>query len=131
MRFIMGIIVMAANGNVRTHTRRLHKLHFVKAVSTALLVALLAETAAGRGRLSSENYSPRCCVAADCLPTPGARNYAVVTSLRSPDYMVSLRDLQCSLRRTNPDLPLLVLAVANRDHCRGPAFCGIQRSSQH
>ncbi len=109
----MGIIVMAANGNVRTHTRRLHKLHFVKAVSTALLVALLAETAAGRGRLSSENYSPRCCVAADCLPTPGARNYAVVTSLRSPDYMVSLRDLQCSLRRTNPDLPLIVLAVAN------------------
>jgi len=94
VRFIMGIIVMAANGNVRTHTRRLHKLHFVKAVSTALLVALLAETAAGRGRLSSENYSPRCCVAADCLPTPGARNYAVVTSLRSPDYMVSLRDLQ-------------------------------------
>ncbi len=27
--------------------------------------------------------------------------------------MVSLRDMQCSLRRTNPELPLVVLAVAD------------------
>lgn len=66
-----------------------------------------------KGRLSNEYYSPRCCIAADCLSVHGGLKHAVVTSLRSPEYMVSLRDMQCSLRRTNPELPLVVLAVAD------------------
>lgn len=109
----VGMATMAANDIVRTGGRRWFRLHLVNTVSVVILVALLAEMAAGKGRLSSVNYSPRCCVTADCLPAAGARNYAVVTSLRSIDYMVSLRDLQCSLQRTNPQLPLIVLAVAN------------------
>ena len=104
---------MATNGFVCTGIRWWFSLHLVNPVSVVIFVAFLAGTAAGKGRLSSENYSPRCCVTADCLPAASARNHAVVTSLRSPDYMVSLRDLQCSLQKTNPQLPLIVLAVAN------------------
>ncbi|DBA98094.1 TPA: hypothetical protein ACH3X1_014715 [Trebouxia sp. C0004] len=42
-----------------------------------------------------------------------APKHAFVTSLRSPEYLVLLKDLHCSLRATNPGVPLIVLAVEN------------------
>ena len=63
-------------------------------------------------RLFSEQPSPRCCVAADCL-TGRPQRRAFLTTIRSPEYMTLLRELQCSIRRTNPLAPLIVLSVAN------------------
>ena len=37
--------------------------------------------------------------------------HAFVTSLRTPEYLVLLKDLKCSLSATNPGIPLVVLAV--------------------
>ncbi|KAK9834812.1 hypothetical protein WJX81_000699 [Elliptochloris bilobata] len=37
--------------------------------------------------------------------------HAFVTSMRSADYLMGLRELQCSLNRTNPGVPLIVLGV--------------------
>lgn len=64
-------------------------------------------------RLSSEYPSPRCCFAADCLlmENNARGRHAFVTTIRSPEYMVLLRELQCSIHRTNPHVPLLVLSV--------------------
>ena len=73
------------------------------------------------GRSFLDHHSPRCCFTDDCLGATregvlartGAfyAKHAFVTSLRSPEYLVLLRDLQCSLSATNPGVPLVVLAV--------------------
>ena len=66
------------------------------------------------GRTAHEYPSPGCCVAADCIKRDqSSERHAVVSSLRSPDYLTLLRDLQCSLQYTNPSLSFVVLAVAN------------------
>lgn len=75
------------------------------------------------GRTSPIHPSPRCCFTNDCLAaTPegtharhgiDAPKHAFVTSLRSPEYLILLKDLHCSLRATNPGVPLVVLAVEN------------------
>ena len=75
------------------------------------------------GRSFLDHPSPRCCFTADCLSATRegglARTgsyptkHAFVTSLRTPEYMVLLRDLQCSLTATNPGIPLVVLAVSD------------------
>ena len=75
-------------------------------------VTRVVATPYGKGRLAVNSPSPRCCVSSDCLQLQENKPFAVVTSLRSAKYMVSLRDMQCSLKRTNPDLNLIVLAVA-------------------
>jgi len=73
------------------------------------------------GRTSPVHPSPRCCFTTDCLAATregtiarhgiDAPKHAFVTSLRSPEYLVLLKDLHCSLRATNPGVPLIVLAV--------------------
>ena len=80
---------------------------------------LLACTAAQKGsvqtRFDSTHKSPRCCSGMDCLSsTDGAANhkYAFVASMRSAEYLVLLRELQCSLQLTNPSIPLVVIAVS-------------------
>lgn len=90
----------------------------VTVVSTLCLAAADGSTGVsvkeyGRTGVSVKEYSPRCCVAADCTVGLAHAKHAVVTSIRSAEYMVSFRDLQCSLRRTNPELPLIVLTVAD------------------
>lgn len=65
------------------------------------------------GRSFSDSPSPQCCVAADCVQSDQPTSFAVVTSIRSAKYIILLRELECSVRRTNPNLPLIVLSVAN------------------
>ena len=78
------------------------------------------------GRSFMTYPSPRCCFTADCLAATheaalthrdsSSPKHAFVTSLRSPEYLTLLKDLQCSLNATNPGVPLLVLAVAQELH---------------
>lgn len=67
------------------------------------------------GRSFPLHPSPRCCIAADCLlkENPRLTSSAVVTAIRSPEYITLLRELQCSVHKTNPTVPLIVLSVVN------------------
>jgi hypothetical protein len=38
-------------------------------------------------------------------------NYAFITTLRSPEYLVFVRELHCSLMKTNPGARLIVIGV--------------------
>ena len=62
------------------------------------------------GRIESEFPSPRCCVDAECLNIDKGR-YAVLTTLRSDKYFTLLKNLACSMKRTNPAVELLVATV--------------------
>ena len=44
------------------------------------------------------------------------RRFAVVTTLRSPDYMMGLKELSCSLKKTNPDVSLIIVGAADDDN---------------
>ena len=64
-------------------------------------------------RIWRNTATARCCTAADCTSTElGMQRHAVVSSLRSSEYIVMLRDLQCSLNLTNPSVSFIVLVVA-------------------
>lgn len=52
----------------------------------------------------------RCCSGRECLDQDRGR-YAFVTSLRTSEYMTGLRELHCSLQRTNPAFKLIVIGV--------------------
>ena len=54
----------------------------------AIWSTVCRDVAAG-GR-SAEEYSPRCCVAADCVVGQAHAKLAVVTSIRSAEYLVPL-----------------------------------------
>ena len=60
------------------------------------------------GRLHTHHPIHHCCVGNECS---GGSKFAVVTSLRSPEYMFGLRELSCSLNKTNPDLPLIIVGA--------------------
>jgi hypothetical protein len=38
-------------------------------------------------------------------------NYAFITTLRSPEYLIFVRELHCSLMKTNPDVRFIVIGV--------------------
>ena len=64
----------------------------------------------GKGRIASTFPAPTCCQTDSCL-TDNRSRHAFVTSLRSEDYLVGLQELACSLNRSNPGVPLIVLGV--------------------
>ena len=97
-----------------THRRK--TLHYlVTLVGVIALGDFALPTAQGseNGRGLARNISPRCCTADYCLSAHEDVHFAVVTSIRSVEYLVSLRDMHCSLRQTNSDLPLVVLGITN------------------
>ena len=67
----------------------------------------------GYGRLHSLHPVTHCCTGESCI-TKGTlkRRHAVVTTLRSPEYMMGLRELKCTLEQTNPGVDLVILGAA-------------------
>ena len=63
-----------------------------------------------RGRNESEFPSMRCCEDHHCLRNDRGR-YAVLTTLRSDNYYQLLVNLECTLRKSNPTLNLIVATV--------------------
>ena len=65
------------------------------------------------GRLHWLHPVSHCCMGTACIAN-GTRDkrHAVVTTLRSPEYMMGLRELKCTLERTNPGLQLVILGAA-------------------
>lgn len=63
------------------------------------------------GRSEAAFPAPRCCVDEGCAAGPGAR-VAVVTYLRDDSYAPLMQQLECTLRRSNPDLELALMTVA-------------------
>ena len=63
------------------------------------------------GRLHALHPVQNCCMGETCL---NDRNrFAVVTTVRSPEYMMGLRELTCSFRRHNPNVRLIVVGAAS------------------
>ena len=63
-----------------------------------------------QGRTDSDFPSPNCCIDSQCLARDKGR-YAVLTTLRSNEYLPLLVHLSCSLLHSNPSLKLLVATV--------------------
>jgi len=63
-----------------------------------------------QGRTDADFPSPKCCVDAGCLAKDKGR-YAILTTLRSNDYLPLLVHLSCSVQHSNPLLKLLVATV--------------------
>ena len=87
---------------------------------SALLLPLLLAAAAAEeseeelntehyGRLHSRHPVRHCCMGEACSASQSRQ--AFVTSMRSADYLMGLRELHCSLNRTNPGVPLIVMGV--------------------
>jgi hypothetical protein len=51
---------------------------------------------------------PRCCYGVDCLSTSKNR-FAVVTYLTTGDYFPFLQQLECTLRKSNPDVEFAIM----------------------
>jgi hypothetical protein len=47
-----------------------------------------------------------------CLPAGRPGRHAFVAAVRSAAYLTGLRELACSLARSNPGVPLIALGVA-------------------
>lgn len=63
------------------------------------------------GRQNRRHHSPRCCFAHDCLLQDRGQ-HAIVTTLRTPNYLVLVRELHCSLTKYNPGVRFIVASVA-------------------
>lgn len=63
-----------------------------------------------QGRIDQDFPSPRCCVDHDCLVQDKGR-YAILTTLRSDDYLPLLEHLSCSIQHSNPGATLIVATV--------------------
>lgn len=63
-----------------------------------------------QGRTDSDFPSPNCCIDAGCLARDKGR-YAVLTTLRSNNYLPLLLHLACSMLHSNPSVKLLVATV--------------------
>ena len=57
-----------------------------------------------------QHSESRCCSDTTCSSSSKSK-FAFVTSIRTAYYMTGLRELHCSLRRSNPDIPLIVMSV--------------------
>ena len=62
------------------------------------------------GRIDSNYPSPRCCSGIECIETSSGR-HAVLTTLRSDNYLPLLQALRCSLKKSNPNLTVIVAIV--------------------
>ncbi|KAK9813758.1 hypothetical protein WJX73_007760 [Symbiochloris irregularis] len=60
------------------------------------------------GRREDSDPAPRCCSGEGCLTDKPGR-HAVITALRSDSYLPLLKALVCTLGKSNPGLPLVVL----------------------
>ncbi len=69
-----------------------------------------ASLATLQGRQDIDFPSPRCCEDEECLKKDRG-NHAVLTTLRSDDYLPLLEHLACSLKHSNPGVKLLVATV--------------------
>lgn len=63
-----------------------------------------------QGRRHVDYPSPVCCTGITCLSKDLGR-YAVLTTLRSDDYIEYLINFQCTLHRSNPSIELIVATV--------------------
>ena len=63
------------------------------------------------GRLESQFPSPRCCHSADCISRSRGR-HAFLTTLRTEEYLILLRELHCSIRKHYHTIDFIVGAVA-------------------
>lgn len=64
------------------------------------------------GRREAAHPTPRCCADEGCLPAgEGAGRVAAVTYLRGQHYWPLFRQLECTLRRSNPGLELALMHV--------------------
>ena len=70
------------------------------------------------GRHESRHPAQRCCFGVDCIKKTRGK-YAVVTTVRTSEYMPGFRELQCSLRKSNPGMKLIVLAVEGDELTEG------------
>lgn len=62
------------------------------------------------GRSDADFPSPACCEGGACVPAGRQQRVALVTLLSSPDYLPLLRQLECTLRRSNPGVEIVVVA---------------------
>jgi len=69
-----------------------------------------ASAAIQQGRHNNEFPSPRCCVDEGCLLKDRGR-YAVLTTLRTDNYLPLVKHLACSFHNTNPEKTLIVATV--------------------
>ena len=82
------------------------------------IVVLLVCTEHGQTKVQADRPSEphrhhsesRCCSDATCSSSSRSQ-YAFVASIRTAYYMTGLRELHCSLQRSNPDIPLIVISV--------------------
>ena len=63
------------------------------------------------GRLHAQHPVQNCCMGETCLNDRS--RFAVVTTVRSPEYMMGLRELTCSFTRHNPNVRLIVVGAAS------------------
>lgn len=61
------------------------------------------------GRYHVMHTVRRCCTGLDCLEEDQGR-YAFVTSVRTPEYILGLRELHCSLQKSNPNVTLITIS---------------------
>ncbi|KAL3132228.1 hypothetical protein ABBQ32_008817 [Trebouxia sp. C0010 RCD-2024] len=82
-------------------------------VSCCLLPSILCQDLVldAEGHASQVTGMHRCCTAGDCVNRP-TDQHAVVTSVRTPEYVVMLRDLHCSVTAHSPSVKFIVMAVA-------------------
>jgi hypothetical protein len=62
------------------------------------------------GRYHASHAAPRCCTGLGCVAADRGR-YAFVTSVRTPDYILGLQELHCSLQRSNPNVTLIIIGI--------------------
>ena len=66
-----------------------------------------ASMATLQGRIDKDFPSPRCCVDEECLSKSKGR-HAVLTTLRSDNYLPLLEHLSCSMKKSNPKMDFIV-----------------------
>jgi hypothetical protein len=62
------------------------------------------------GRYDLSHPAQHCCRGTDCLARSTGR-FAIVTTVRTSEYMTCFRELHCSLLKSNPGTKLIVLGV--------------------
>lgn len=92
-------------------TRRCHQLALLAACCLLACLCIAQDDHSEYfGRYDPQHPVCRCCSGADCIQSDRGR-YAFVTSVRTFDYLTGLRELHCSLQRTNAHIPLIVMGV--------------------
>ena len=84
------------------------------------------------GRLHSLHPVSHCCTGEACIADGASeRRHAVVTALRSPGYLMGLRELSCTLERTNPGVKLIILGAAGDFDPDGPIVQEIRQLGEY